>query len=100
MSRSNRTEPPRKPTLTLVGDGRDESGRVLSAYGPVRAGLTTSPRTSKEVALTELLSSLELQLADQTYRLSVVCDTLANVMERLVKHYDSILDTATTDVVE
>lgn len=94
--RNEPTEQPLKPTLRLVGGGEDESGSVLNAYGPLRAGLITSQRTSKEVALTELLNSLEKNLIEQTFRLSVVCDTLATVMERLVKHYASILDTTIT----
>jgi hypothetical protein len=48
------------PGLRLVGEG--ESGSVLSPYGPMRAGLTTSQATNKEAQLLELLSSLEREV--------------------------------------
>ena len=48
---------------------------VLSPYGPVRAGLTTS-RTTQEAQLTELLSSLENVVASLNYKSSTVLDTL------------------------
>ena len=58
IERSHRT------TLRLVGTGEAESGSAYSPFGPVRAGLTTMPRTDKEVPLTELLSSLERKIAE------------------------------------
>ena len=58
IERSHRT------TLRLVGTGEGENGSVYSPFGPVRAGLTTTPRTDKEVPLTELLSSLEKKIAE------------------------------------
>jgi hypothetical protein len=48
------------PGLRLVGEG--ESGSVLSPYGPMRAGLTTSQATNKEAQLSVLLSSLEREV--------------------------------------
>ena len=75
------------PRLTLVrdGDGEEESGSVSSPYGPVRAGLTTSPATNKEVQLSELLSSLEREVESQQYRFYEACVTLNIVTERLVR---------------
>jgi hypothetical protein len=54
---------------------------VLSPYGPVRAGLTTSPdqetlRESQLAQLTELLNSLESVVANLNYKSSTVLDTL------------------------
>ena len=48
---------------------------ALSLYGPVRAGLTTSP-TTKDQQLTELLSSLEKTVAILVSKSSTVLDTL------------------------
>ena len=75
------------PRLTLVrgGDGEAESGSVSSPYGPVRAGLTTSPATNKEVQLSELLNSLEREVESQQSRFYEACVTLNIVTERLVR---------------
>lgn len=49
--------------------------RALSPYGPVRAGLTTSPTTSDQ-QLTELLSYLEKKVDELIYKSCTVLDTL------------------------
>ena len=54
---------------------------VSSPYGPVRAGLTTSPdretlRESQLRQLTESLNSLESVVANLNYKSSTVLDTL------------------------
>jgi len=48
---------------------------VLSPFGPVRAGLTTSQTTSDQ-QLTELLNSLESVVANLNYKSSTALDTL------------------------
>ena len=53
---------------------------ALSLYGPVRAGLTTSPTTSDQ-QLTELLNSLESVVATLNYKSSTVLDTLEHVTQ-------------------
>jgi len=53
---------------------------ALSPYGPVRAGLTTSPTTQDQV-LTELLSSLENIVANLNYKSFAVYDTLNTAIE-------------------
>jgi len=55
---------------------------VLSPYGPVRAGLTTS-QTTHEVRLTELLNSLESVVDSLNYKSFTVYDTLNTAMENL-----------------
>ena len=55
---------------------------VLSPYGPVRAGLTTS-QTTHEVRLTELLNSLENVVDNLNYKSFTVYDTLNTAMENL-----------------
>ena len=75
------------PRLTLVrdGDGKTESGIASSPYGPVRAGLTTSPATNKEVQLSELLNSLEREVSTLESRFSEVCATLTIAMAHLAE---------------
>ena len=78
-----RTRTPRSntPGLRLVGEG--ESGSASTIYGPVRAGLTTSPATNKEAQLLELLSSLEKRVEILESKYLEVCDTFQNVTARL-----------------
>lgn len=77
----------RLPKLTLVrgGDGEEESGSASSPYGPVRAGLTTTLPTNKEVQLSESLNYLEREVETLESRFYEVCVTLNIVMERLVR---------------
>jgi len=56
---------------------RSERQRASSPYGPVKAGLTTSQRTDRDQALTELLSSLENVVADLNSKSYTALDTLA-----------------------
>jgi hypothetical protein len=56
---------------------RSERRIASSPYGPVRAGLTTSQRTSRDQALTELLNSLENAVADLNSKSYTALDTLA-----------------------
>ena len=55
---------------------------VLSPFGPVRAGLTTSQITN-EARLTELLNSLESVVANLNYKSFTVYDTLVIATENL-----------------
>ena len=55
---------------------------VLSPFGPVRAGLTTSQITN-EARLTELLNSLENVVANLNYKSFTVYDTLVIATENL-----------------
>ena len=49
---------------------------VDSPYGPVRAGLTTW-QTTNDPVLTELLNSLEREVANLVSKSSTLCDTLS-----------------------
>ena len=53
---------------------------VLSPFGPVRAGLTTS-QTTPEVQLMELLNSLESAVDNLNFKSFTVYDTLITAME-------------------
>ena len=55
---------------------------VLSPFGPVRAGLTTSQTTPK-VQLMELLNSLERKVATLVSKSSTLCDTLNTVTQEV-----------------
>ncbi len=72
-----------KPLSNLVklSDIRQERERALSPYGPVRAGLTTSQRTSEEARLMELLNSLESVVETLNFKSFTVYDTLNTAIE-------------------
>jgi hypothetical protein len=53
---------------------------VLSPYGPVRAGLTTS-QTTQEAQLMELLNSLENVVDNLNFKSFTAYDTLVTAME-------------------
>ena len=55
---------------------------VLSPFGPVRAGLTTW-QTTNDPVLTELLNSLEREVASLVSKSSTLCDTLNIVTQEV-----------------
>ena len=55
---------------------------VLSPYGPVKAGLTTS-QTTQDQQLMELLNSLESAVANLNYKSFTLYDTLNTAIEDL-----------------
>jgi len=91
--KKNRIE--RQHLLTLVqgGAGQARKASALSPYGPVRAGLTTSPRTLTDQPLTELLSDLEKQVATLIYKSSKVLDIFQKDMDRLALVLNTTTDT-------
>ncbi len=88
-----------KPLSNLVklSDIRRERERALSPYGPVRAGLTTSQRTSEEVRLMELLSSLESVVETLNFKSFTVYDTLNTAIEGVRAALCGITPKAGTD---
>jgi hypothetical protein len=62
--------------IVVLSDIRNERRLASSPYGPVSQGLTTSQRTSRDQALTELLSSLESVVADLNSKSYTALDTL------------------------
>lgn len=90
MSKSYRTKSSQHVTLTLLSGGKGESESASSPFGPVRAGLTTTP---------DLLTAR----ADQDRQLSVLLSTLERQAEiLLLKSYEAldIFLTDTTHLVE
>ena len=67
--------------IVKLSDIRQEKLRALSPYGPVKAGLTTSPRISEEVRLMELLNSLESVVENLNFKSFTVYDTLNTAIE-------------------
>ena len=82
------------PGLRLVGE--EESGSVLSPYGPMRAGLTTSHRTQL-AQLSVLLSSLEREVEILHSKYCEAYVILIDVMERLARLTDSPSKINTTE---
>jgi hypothetical protein len=77
--------------------GEEGSGSASTIYGPVRAGLTTSHRTNREVQLSELLNSLERRVETLESRYSEVLDTYLSVTTRLVALLPTIINATTID---
>jgi hypothetical protein len=99
--RRNITGSSQKTTLRLVLGGKEESGSVLSPFGPVRAGLTTSQRTNKDLALLVLLSSLERKIEDLNTKSLEVLNTFLTDTDHPVRHISfSSTATITRNVVE
>ena len=62
---------------------------ALSPFGPLRAGLTTW-QTTQDQQLTELLNSLEKQVANLNYKSFTVLDTLTTATKAIrALHLDS-----------
>lgn len=71
---------------------------VPSPYGPVRVGLTTL-QTTNDPLLTELLSSLEKEVANLLSKSSTLCDMLSTATAEVSAVVSSIaIDEAGTDV--
>ena len=86
--------------IVALSDIRRERQIALSPYGPVRAGLTTSPKTNTEVQLMELLNSLEKIVQDLNYKSFTVYDTLNTAIEDLrVALLAGTQDTTGTDTL-
>jgi hypothetical protein len=85
-------------------DTMTSKSSASSPYGPVRAGLTTSPdqetlRESQLRQLTELLNSLESVVANLNYKSSTVLDTLLIATQGVrVALSTTVIDEAGTNV--
>ena len=79
MKRNEKTEESLS-NIVALSDIRRERENACSPFGPVKAGLTTSPRTREEVRLTELLNSLESTVASLNSKSCTVLDTLENAI--------------------
>ena len=93
-------ESSQRTTLRLVSGGKEKSGSVYSPFGPVRAGLITTPRTNEDQVLTELLNSLEKEIAELSIKSCEVLNIFLKDTKHLVSHTSSFSSTTTTSVVE
>ena len=70
---------------------------VRSPYGPVRAGLTTL-QTTNDPVLTELLNSLEREVANLVSKSSTLCDMLSTATQEVSAALSNIaIESAGTD---
>jgi len=88
--------------LRLVGE--EESGPVLSPYGPVKAGLTTShshltQRVKQDQALEGLLKCLEREVESLNSKYCEAYVTLMLVMEHLARLTNLLSEKDTTDTL-
>ena len=102
MKKNNTIRSSHKTTLRLVMGGKVESGSAYSPFGPVRAGLTTTPiqrtRTAnQDLALLVLLSSLERKIEDLNTKSSEVLNTFLSDTPHLVEHTSSFSRTTITN---
>ena len=105
MSRSYITRSSQSVTLTLLSGGKGESESASSIFGPVRAGLTTTPdlsivRGEQDRALTELLSTLEKQAEILLRKSYEVLDTFLTDTTHLVEPTASSVGTTGISVLE
>ena len=85
-------------TLRLVTGGLESKPSALSPYGPVRAGLTNTRIQVTQVGrsdqqLTELLNSLEKEVATLVSRSYEVLDTYLSGTSYLVELTGTVSDT-------
>ena len=91
-------------TLTSYTGGESASKRALSPYGPVRAGLTTTPvqgtgKAESLAQLTELLNYLEREATILESKSSRVLFTFLKDTTHRVEPKLSTIDTTTTEVL-
>ena len=86
-----------KTTLRLVLGGKEESGNVYSPFGPVRAGLITTQRTNRDLALTVLLSSLERKIEDLNTKSCEVLNTFLSDTTHLAEPISSFSSETTIE---
>ena len=93
------TRSSQRTTLRLVGTGEGESGSASSPFGPVRAGLIISPRTNKDQVLTELLNSLEREIAELSIKSCEVLNIFLQDTKHLAEHTNSFSKIDITDSI-
>jgi hypothetical protein len=104
MSKSYRTKSSQRVTLTLLSGGAGEREPVLSPFGPVRAGLITTPdlstvRAGQDRQLSVLLSTLERQAEILLLKSFAALDTFLTDTTHLVEPTPSREETTTTKVL-
>jgi hypothetical protein len=90
-------ESSQRTTLRLVSGGVGESGSASSPFGPLKVGLIISQRTNEDQVLTELLNSLERQIADLSIRSCEVLNIFLSDTKHLVRQTSSFSSIDITD---
>jgi len=88
-----------RPTLRLVSGGVGERASAYSPFGPVRASLITTQKTSEDQVLTELLNSLERKITELSIKSCEVLNIFLNDTAHLVKRTDSFSSLDITDSI-
>ena len=89
------TRSSQRTTLRLVSTGEGESGSASSPFGPLKVGLITMQRTKEDQVLTELLNSLEREIADLSIKSCEVLNTFLQDTKHLAKQRNSFSSTTT-----
>ena len=89
------TRSSQRTTLRLVGTGEGESGSASSPFGPLKVGLITMQRTKEDQVLTELLNSLEREIADLSIKSCEVLNTFLQDTKHLAEQKSSFSSTTT-----
>ena len=92
------TRSSQRTTLRLVSGGVEESGSAYSPFGPVRAGLITTQRTNEDQVLTELLNSLEREIAELSIKSCEVLNIFLKDTKHLVSHTSFFSSTTIIDI--
>jgi len=93
-------ESSQRTTLRLVLGGKEESGSALNPFGPVRAGLITSQKTNEDQVLTELLNSLEREIAELSIKSCEVLNIFLSDISRLAEPGTSSLNITITNAIQ
>jgi len=89
------TRSSQRTTLRLVSTGEEKSGLASSPFGPLKVGLITMQRTKEDQVLTELLNSLEREIADLSIKSCEVLNTFLHDTKHLAKQKSSFSSTTT-----
>ena len=91
------TRSSQRTTLRLVSTGEGESGSASSPFGPLKVGLITMQRTKEDQVLTELLNSLEREIADLSIKSCEVLNTFLEDTKHLAGHTSSFSSVTITN---
>ena len=89
------TKSSQRTTLRLVSTGEGESGSASSPFGPLKVGLITLQKTKEDQVLTELLNSLEREIADLSIKSCEVLNTFLEDTKHLAEHTSSFSSVTT-----
>ena len=91
------TRSSQRTTLRLVSTGEGESGSASSPFGPLKVGLITMQKTKEDQVLTELLNSLEREIAELSIKSCEVLNIFLKDTKHLARQKVSFSSTTTTE---